>query len=118
MSLWSQLSQMFCSNLSESPSCGQINLTMGFRGPQPELTLPDDRYRIIMPGADVVVIRTAEEQRQPASALDKRFDSGWFFSQTHKPKLTFAASLLAKNSWVKMKKKHCSVGFYGDSSEM
>jgi hypothetical protein len=76
-----QLSQMlwFCSNLSESPSWGQINLTVSFRGPQPEPTLPDGR--IIIPGADVVVVRTAEDQRQPSSALAKRFDSGCFLAQ-------------------------------------
>jgi hypothetical protein len=54
---------------------------MGFRGPQPEPTLPDGQYRIIIPGAGVVAIRTPEDQRQPASALTKSFDSGWFLAK-------------------------------------
>jgi hypothetical protein len=53
-----------CSNLIAFLLCCQINLDMGLRGPQPKLTLPAGRCRSIIPGVDVVVIRTAEEQRQ------------------------------------------------------
>jgi hypothetical protein len=71
---------------------------MGFRGPQPEPTLPDGRYRVIIPGVDVVVIRTAKEQRQPASAAAKSFDSGCFSAKriSGSDKLMFAASLRAQ----------------------
>jgi hypothetical protein len=58
----------------EQISLLQSDQSRHFRGPQADPTLLHGWYRIIIPGANVVVLHTVEEQRQPAKCLSQKFD--------------------------------------------